>query len=185
MIEFKGGCRGLGHRTIGISKNGWLNKFQKIAYIKWFFSVFRHFMHSYEMKSSNFIKLGDFFTKISKFLWIFDACGAKNGSINQIFTKNVQKFRIFGVFGAEKWVTERLKSLGSHQDHFYFGLNRPIQEGVHENPSRPFRAYKRCEWYRFKSMRRLIYRILFGRGLDWMVFVPSARYSAKGTISKL
>ena len=63
-IELKGGVtEGCVTEQSGFLKNVSLNKFRKIAYIKWFFNFLRHFKHNFAIKASTFTKLGDFSLK--------------------------------------------------------------------------------------------------------------------------
>ena len=64
----EGGQWGLCHRTVGIFEKCVTEQISKnTLYREGFFDFFRHFMHSYAIKSSTFTKLGDFSLKYRNF----------------------------------------------------------------------------------------------------------------------
>ena len=83
----------------------WTN-FEIYPIYRGFFDFFRHFMHSFAIKSSTFTKLGDFSLKYRNFSKILAPAAPKMCHLTQFFPKKFQKFPFFGAFGAEKCVTE-------------------------------------------------------------------------------
>ena len=89
--------------------NKWsLNKFRKIAYIEWFFDLFRHFKHYYAIKASTFTKLNDFSLKYQNLSKFSAPAAPKSGQWTQSFPKIFKssfKFLFFlGAFGADNAV---------------------------------------------------------------------------------
>ena len=106
-MQLKGDQWGLCNRTVRRFEKCVTEQISKnTLYKEGFFDLFRHFMHSYAIKSSTVTKLGDFSLEYRNFSKKFCACGAKNVSLNPFFRNNFQKFPFFGGFGAEKCVTE-------------------------------------------------------------------------------
>ena len=95
-------------RTVGIFEKCVTEQISKnTLYREVFFDFFRHFMHSYAIKSSTFTKLGDFSLKYRNFSKFSAPAAPKMCHLTQFFPKFFQKFPFFGAFGVKKSVTEQ------------------------------------------------------------------------------
>ena len=104
----EGGQWGLCHRSVGIFEKCVTEQISQIYPIqRGFFDFFRHFMHSYAIKSSTFTKLGDFSIKYRNFSKLSAHAAPTMCHLTQFFPKKFRKLPFFGAFCAEKCVTER------------------------------------------------------------------------------